>query len=389
MAIRTALWKVGQDPTPLQRSSLPKEQLLEDMIVRAPALLSQEWMLIGRQEDTGFGGRIDLLAIAPDASLVLIELKRDRTPREVVAQAIDYASWVEGLKAEDVREIYERFAPGRLLAEDFQSRFGGILDEEALNQNHQIVIVAGSLDASSERIIGYLSGRGISINVLCFEVFALNGELLLSRAWLLDPIESQINAAQPERSREPWNGEYYCSFGHDVERNWEDARELGFVSAGGGSWYTKTLQLLSPGSRIWVKVPGIGFVGVGQVAGSAQPISEFRIKGIPIRQLAKRSRFGEGVDDDPELCEYFVPVEWVQTTSLDDAVKEIGLFGNQNTVCKPTTPKWRSTVERLKQHFARANPDPSTPVNGDVHSADALDGTRVKGTQKVAAQLGH
>ena len=43
------------------------------------------------------GGRIDLLAIAPDASLVLIDLKRDRTPREVVAQALDYASWVEQL----------------------------------------------------------------------------------------------------------------------------------------------------------------------------------------------------------------------------------------------------------------------------------------------------
>ena len=27
------------------------------------------------------------------------------------------------------------------------------------------------------------------------------------------------------------------------------------------------------------------------------------------------------------------------------------MFGNQNTVCKPTTPKWRSTVERLKAHF--------------------------------------
>ena len=42
------------------------------MIVAAPNLLSDEWMLIGRQEDTGFGGRIDLLAIAPDGALVLI-----------------------------------------------------------------------------------------------------------------------------------------------------------------------------------------------------------------------------------------------------------------------------------------------------------------------------
>jgi RecB family endonuclease NucS len=54
-------------------------------------------MLIGRQESTGMGGRIDLLGVAPDGALVLIELKRDRTPREVVAQAIDYAVWVEKL----------------------------------------------------------------------------------------------------------------------------------------------------------------------------------------------------------------------------------------------------------------------------------------------------
>ncbi len=57
-------------------------------------------MLIGRQEVTGFG-RIDLLAITPYGALVLIEHKCNRTPREVVAQALDYASWVEKLTADD------------------------------------------------------------------------------------------------------------------------------------------------------------------------------------------------------------------------------------------------------------------------------------------------
>lgn len=42
----------------------------------------------------------------PDGALVLIELKRDRTPREVVAQALDYACWVEKLEAEDIAAIY-------------------------------------------------------------------------------------------------------------------------------------------------------------------------------------------------------------------------------------------------------------------------------------------
>lgn len=351
MAIRTALWKVGETPTALRTSSLAKEQLLEEMIVKAPALLSDEWMLIGRQEDTGFGGRIDLLAIAPDASLVLIELKRDRTPRDVVAQAIDYAGWVEGLKSEDIRAIYERFAPGRSLEQDFRERFGNGLDEDALNQNHQIVVVAGSLDDSTERIINYLSARGISINVLCFEVFAHDGVQLLSRAWLLDP----INAAQPDREREPWNSEFYCSFGHDAERSWDDARELGFVSAGGGDWYTKTLKLLGPGDRIWVNVPSRGYVGVGRVVGRVQPITEFKVRGKPVRELAHRSKFGGHFDDDPDHCEHFVAVEWIETVPLDQAVKEIGMFGNQNTVCKPTTPKWRFTVERLRHHFTSAN----------------------------------
>src|SRR5437870_9550503 len=141
MPIRTALWKVGPQPQPLAESSLTREQLLEDMIVTAPHLLSDEWMLIGRQEDTGLGGRVDLLAIAPDGSLILIELKRERTPREVVAQALDYASWVEKLRAEDIAAIYSRFAPDRSLTQDFRQRFRQDLDEETLNQSHQIIIV--------------------------------------------------------------------------------------------------------------------------------------------------------------------------------------------------------------------------------------------------------
>jgi hypothetical protein len=125
------LWKVGDAPVELAPSPLATEQLLEGMILASPSLLSDEWMLIGRQEDTGFGERIDLLAIAPDASLVLIELKRERPPREVVAEALDYAAWLEDLESERIAAIYSPFSPGRSLAEDFRLRFGLDLDEAA------------------------------------------------------------------------------------------------------------------------------------------------------------------------------------------------------------------------------------------------------------------
>lgn len=72
---------------------------------------------------------------------------------------------------------------------------------------------------------------------------------------------------------------------------------------------------------------------------------------MPVLDVAKGGSYHREFVDEPERCEYFVPVQWLQTMPLENAVQEIGLFGNQNTVCKPTTPKWRSTVERLKEKF--------------------------------------
>lgn len=335
---------------------LSKEQVLEGMILACPSLLSDDWMLIGHQEYTTFGGRIDLLAIAPDGALVLIELKRDKTPREIVAQALDYATWVERLRTDEINAIYARFAPGQNLADDFRKRFGQPLDEDGINQSHQIIIVASALDDSTERILSYLSERDIAINVLCFQVFSHGNEQLLSRAWLLDPVRTQVSAAaSTPGANEPWNGEFYCSFGHDETRSWDDAVQFGFISAGGGAWYSKTLQLLNVGDRVWVKVPGRGFVGVGRVEGRAQPASTFTVKAdsgvVAILDVAKRGSYHREVVNDPDRCEYFVPMRWMNTVPLQQAIQEIGMFGNQNTICKPTVPKWHSTVDRLKKKF--------------------------------------
>jgi RecB family endonuclease NucS len=146
---------VSANPEQLVSSQLANEQLLEEMIAKKPEILHPDWMLIGRQVNTAAGGRIDLLAIQPDGSLVIIELKRNRTPRDVVAQAIDYASWVDRLRSEEIASIYTQFKIGQSLSSDFRDRFRHELDEENLNQSHQIVVVAAALDDSTERIISY------------------------------------------------------------------------------------------------------------------------------------------------------------------------------------------------------------------------------------------
>jgi hypothetical protein len=365
MPIKHAIWKVASRPSPLSATTLVNEQQLEDMIVASPEILSGEWMLIGRQEQTGLGGRIDLLAIAPDASLVLIELKRNRTPREIVAQAIDYASWVEQLTADKIAQIYQRFSNGGHLDDAFKQRFGAELDEETLNESHQIILVAAELDDSTERIITYLNARDIAINVLFFQVFQYGNEQLLSRAWLIDPGETQANAIATTKlkgEKEPWNGEFYASFGPTNHRSWDDAVKYGFISGGGGSWYSQTLKLLSPGDRVWVKIPKIGYVGVGIVKEAVQSVNDFAVKTPsgerPCLEVLQHANLYQQHADDPEKAEYFVKVDWLDTRPATKAISEIGLFGCQHTVCQPSTPKWRHTVERLKTYFLKWNSKP-------------------------------
>jgi len=132
--------------------------------------------------------------------------------------------------------------------------------------------------------------------------------------------------------------------------------KYGFVSAGGGSWYSNTLNLLKVGDRIWVKAPGFGFVGVGRVKGPPEAAADFKLRtddGVerPALEVLTSASYHREFADDAEKMEYFVPVEWAQTVPLDKGINEIGLFGNQNTVCAPKTPKWRHTIERLKEAF--------------------------------------
>lgn len=71
---------------------------------------------------------MDLLGLTIDGKPLVIELKRDRAPRETVAQAIDYASWIATQAAEEVRSIANNYL-GRPLEEAFLEKFGQQISE--------------------------------------------------------------------------------------------------------------------------------------------------------------------------------------------------------------------------------------------------------------------
>jgi RecB family endonuclease NucS len=70
------------------------EPRLEELIEAEPAILGEPLLIIGRRVATSFGKVIDLLAVDAEGVLHVLELKKDRTPRDVVAQVLEYGAWV-------------------------------------------------------------------------------------------------------------------------------------------------------------------------------------------------------------------------------------------------------------------------------------------------------
>lgn len=191
------LWRIegGDKLREITRSPLDLEARIEVWIERDISVLSQGLLVIGRQVPTDFGGFIDLLCLDQSGDVVVVELKRDKTPREITAQTLDYGSWVKDLSNQRITDIAETYLGQGKLEEAFKSRFGADLPE-TLNENHRLLIVASQIDASSERIIKYLSDSyGVNINAATFQYFKeQNGSEVLARVFLIEPSQVDIRA---------------------------------------------------------------------------------------------------------------------------------------------------------------------------------------------------
>ena len=199
MASEIKLWQLHENKLQDVNDSFAAEHLekdLEGLIEKNSTLLGDDLLVIGRQGEFRGVGSFDLLCIDAAGKFVIVELKRDQTPREAVAQALHYASWLDTADETEILEHVREYLREPLDVA-FEKRFNGQLPELDLH-NHRIILAAPGLDGPAEQIVNYLNERhGVDINAVFFSYARLkDGQEVIARTVLVPDETQQVRVGR-------------------------------------------------------------------------------------------------------------------------------------------------------------------------------------------------
>ncbi|RYE36881.1 MAG: DUF91 domain-containing protein [Sphingobacteriaceae bacterium] len=202
--------KLTQVTTSLTENNRKEREHLEVWIKSNPEILGSDIAIIGEQIQTK-SGPLDFLGIDENGNIVIIELKRDKLAREVLAQAIDYASDAATWDINKLNEICENFL-NQSLIDYFTAKFPlKQIEELTINQTQRLILVGFAVEEPLSRMIEWLSNNynlGINAIVLNY-VTTSSGDELLSRTVIIpEEVEREKSNKRKfviEMSNEPGN----------------------------------------------------------------------------------------------------------------------------------------------------------------------------------------
>ncbi len=216
---------------------------LQEWLANQPDALGEELLIIQKEFD-GFDDtkeRLDLLALDKSGNLVIIENKLDDSGRDVVWQALKYASYCASLTKAQIVEIFQaylnRYKSNSV--EETRPEAANVIcdfleipefDEAKLNLGYsqRILFVAANFRKEVTSTALWLIGQGIDIK--CFKVtpFALEEQLLLNVEQIIPTPEAQemmigINAKEAEEK----NTDVTVKSRHNIRRKyWEKLLDI-------------------------------------------------------------------------------------------------------------------------------------------------------------------
>lgn len=164
------------------------EERIEAILEENPQTLfeSEPVIWIGRQVSTSYGNIADLIGLDSQGSGVVVELKRGTTPRDIVAQVLEYTTWLSRLDENDINELAMKY--WRTRGTNYASldeAFINVFDIEAndipyINLSQKTVIIGQEISPEVKDVVHYLRDHGLDIYCWKFTYHVnKNGEEML------------------------------------------------------------------------------------------------------------------------------------------------------------------------------------------------------------------
>lgn len=275
---------------------------LQEWLENYPQALTQsdgDELLVIQKEFDGFDDtreRLDLLAIDKDGNLVIIENKLDDSGRDVVWQALKYASYCANLKKQQVVEIFQRYLNQKAQNEgtapaDAESMLLEFLQADDLQsvqlntlKSQRLILVAAHYRKEVTNTVLWLSQFGV--NCQCFKVtpYQAGTELFLNVEQIIPTPEASdfmIGMIAKEAEEKTASNEQRLS--HRLRLAfWEQA--LDAFSQSSCSLYNN----ISPGKDHWLSAgSGISGMVFSLIFGK----SEIRVEFSMARAQPEANRF--------------------------------------------------------------------------------------------------
>jgi hypothetical protein len=183
---------------------------LQEWLANEPMALGEELLIIQKEFD-GFDDtkeRLDLLALDKDGNLVIIENKLDDSGRDVVWQALKYASYCSTLKKEQIVEVFQKYLNKYCNGENAQALICEFLKEPDIgevvinggNQQRLMFVAAHFRKEVTSTVLWLLSHN---IRLQCFKVtpYAMGDSLFLNMEQIIptpEAAEYMIGISQKE-----------------------------------------------------------------------------------------------------------------------------------------------------------------------------------------------
>ncbi|MEK7508772.1 MAG: DUF4268 domain-containing protein [Patescibacteria group bacterium] len=167
---------------------LRERQDLQEWIANTQGVFGEELLIIQKEFD-GFQDtqeRLDLLALDKQGNLVIIENKLDSSGRDVVWQALKYASYCSSLNNKNIVDIFNQYLKGNGIektAEDVLEEFFGDSDyENNLNNGNsqRIILVSGNFRREVTSTVLWLLNYGLRIQCFQASVYKFKDELIFN-----------------------------------------------------------------------------------------------------------------------------------------------------------------------------------------------------------------